>query len=180
MNISSPRYCLLLLSLVAWSGMAVAENAPAQSEAGDNATVSVTYQNPKDFTESKQAGSRGVNDDKYLDKLKAYLIKTATPMLQDGQQLDVTITDVDLAGAYEPWRGMRWEDVRVMRDIYPPRINLEFTLTDADGKVIHSGSRKLHSVGFPNGQNVNASDTDPLRYDKALLRNWLRKGPANW
>ena len=63
--------------------------------------------------------------------------------------MTVTITDIKRAGDYEPWQGPRLDDVRIMRNIYPPRINLQFTVTDAQGQVIDQGERneRVHLRG---------------------------------
>jgi len=48
-----------------------------------------------------------------------------------------------MAGEFETWRGPQACSVRVMLDIYAPRIRLEFRLTDRDGKVVSAGPRDL-------------------------------------
>lgn len=86
------------------------------------------------------------------------------------QRLTVTISDVDIAGAFEPWRRNLWH-ARIVRDVYPPRIDLMFTLTDRDGNVIRSGERKLRDLAFMTPTLSYRSD--PLRYEKKLLADWL-------
>lgn len=156
---------------------ATATAAAAPAEAAD-ARVQVTFKNPQNFAEAREFGmqDRWLHND-YLKTLKSYLIKRASAILAPGERLHVTITDIKLAGAFEPWRGPQWGYVRIMRDRYPPRIDLDFTLTDAHGKVLRQGSRKLRNLGYlSSGANMPGS-TDPLRYDKALLDSWLRRGP---
>ncbi|HEX7991074.1 MAG TPA: DUF3016 domain-containing protein, partial [Stenotrophomonas sp.] len=75
---------------------------------------------------------------------------------------------------YEPWHGPRLDDVRVMRDIYPPRITLQFTLTDANGQVIDQGERKLSDTGYLLNSSL-PNNTDPLRYEKRLLNEWVQR-----
>jgi hypothetical protein len=66
------------------------------------------------------------------------------------------------------------DDVRFLRDIYPPRITLQFTLTDANGQVIDQGERRLSDTGYLFNSSL-PSNTDPLRYEKRLLDDWLRR-----
>jgi hypothetical protein len=78
-----------------------------------------------------------------------------------------------MAGDIESWRGPARCDVRVMKDTYPPRIDLTFRLVDGQGKELRAGSRKLRDSNYL----VNAgpsSITDHLRYEKALLGDGLR------
>jgi hypothetical protein len=150
---------------------ALAAEVPAQ-------TVTVTYDHPERFTETREekalAPSRASND--YLATLKTYIEKRGAKMLPAGQHLDVVITDVDRAGSYEPWRGPRLSEVRIIKDIYPPRINLSFKLLDAQGKVIREGTRTLRDLGFLTSDTAAARD-DSLRYEKRMIDRWLRNGP---
>ena len=154
--------CLALASAMAW-----AATPP------DN--VSVHYKDPQHFTEARRSfGMHGRDADDYLKPLKDYIAQRASRILAPGQRLEIEVTDVDRAGEYEPWRGPRFNDVRIIKDVYPPRIDLDFTLYGADGKVLRAGHRQLRDPAFLN-HNM-ASDQDPLRYEKSLIDLWLRKG----
>ncbi|MGC4071324.1 MAG: DUF3016 domain-containing protein [Nibricoccus sp.] len=85
----------------------------------------------------------------------------------------ISISDIDLAGDFEPWRGPQFTDVRVVKDLYPPRVNLSFKLTDASGTVVKEGERQLRNLSFQMTATP-AFSSDSLRYEKALLDNWLR------
>ncbi|WP_158881499.1 DUF3016 domain-containing protein [Rhodanobacter sp. L36] len=138
--------------------------------------VSVHYKDPKNFTEAKlSAGINQLNADDYLKPLKEYIAQRASRILTSGQHLDIEVTDVDRAGDFEPWHGPRMDQVRVIKSIYPPRIDLNFTLTDADGKVLSKGQRKLRDLAFMDDSSP-ALDSDSLRYEKGLIDRWLRKG----
>src|SRR5258707_10542858 len=77
-----------------------------------------------------------------------FLAERAAPRLPQGQRLEVHLTDVQRAGGFEPWRGPQAADVRIVRDIYPPRIDLRFKLLGADGKLLREGSRQLRDASF--------------------------------
>ncbi len=154
--------CLALASAMAWAA------APP-----DN--VSVRYKDPQHFTEARRSfGAHVFGADDYLKPLQAYMAQRAARILAPGQRLDIEVTDVDRAGEYEPWRGPRFDDVRIIKDIYPPRMELDFTLYDANGNVLRKGHRKLRDPGFLS-RNAG-TDQDPLRYEKSLIDLWLRKG----
>lgn len=154
--------CLALASLMAW-----AATQP------DN--VNVRYKDPQHFTEAKRSfGMHLIDADDYLKPLKDYIVQRASRILAPGQRLDIEVTDVKRAGEYEPWHGPRFDDVRVIKDIYPPRIDLDFTLYGADGKVLREGQRKLRDAAFLSRNS--ATDQDTLRYEKSLIDSWLRKG----
>ena len=135
--------------------------------------IRVAFANPEKFRDigSTYVSSGKVRED-YLEQLRKHLLLRAGPIVSNGQQLSVTITDVDMAGGFEPWR-VRLADVRIVRDVYPPRINLNFKLTDAGGTVIKQGERKLRNPAFL--MTAVAYRDAPLRHEKALLDDWLER-----
>lgn len=107
--------------------------------------------------------------------LSEHLRKRADVVLPPGERLEVTVDDIKLAGDYEPWRGPNLQDVRIMKDIYPPRLDLHYRLLGADGAPIREGENKLRDMAYLE-RTLPASDTnDPLRYDKRMIDDWLRK-----
>ena len=167
----------ILAAFALWLGSSAPLVAAAATPA--ESSVSVTYVNPEQFTENRMYGRQDrFNRIDYLAQLKAYLIKQGQAVLKPGQSLHVDITDIQLAGAYEPWRGPRWDYVRIMRDIYPPRIDLDFKLVDQDGNVLREGKRVLRNIDYlHSGASLPATEGAPLYYDKALLRRWLSRAP---
>jgi hypothetical protein len=142
--------------------------------ATDDARVSVDWTDPAQFTELKHYRSyRDSRPADWLDPLAKYLRTRAERVLPAGERLEVTFTDVQRAGNYEPWHGPRLDDVRIVRDIYPPRIDLRFRLLDANGAVLREGERTLRDNAFL--MRDGAHETDPLRFEKRLLDQWLRK-----
>lgn len=177
LTLPNPFTTVLLAAAMLWAaGVAPLRAAPAPS-AQDR--VSVNYVNPEKFTENRMFGMQDrYNRVDYLAQLKAYLIKRATAVLAPGQQLHVNVTDIQLAGAYEPAHGSRGDYIRIMRDSYPPRIDLDFQLTDQDGKVLREGKRTLRDLNYlQSSLSTPAARSESLYYDKALLDRWLRGGP---
>jgi hypothetical protein len=152
--------------------------APAVGAEGEpsSAPVRVEFQHPEQFTD---AAERNSDDDRvrafHLDRLARYLAERAAPLLRAGQRLSIVITDVDRAGAYEPWR-RKLGDVRIVRNVYPVRIDLSFRLEDGNGVLLEQGERKLRDSYFLDRWH---SPNDPLRYEKALLDDWLERELGN-
>ncbi len=105
--------------------------------------------------------------------LGEYLRKRADLKLPPGQQLQVTINDIKLAGDFEPWRGPNAQDIRFMTDLYPPRIDLHYKLLGSDGATIREGDSKLRDLAYL--QRTVPFNTDSLSYDKRLLDDWIIK-----
>jgi hypothetical protein len=134
----------------------------------------VTFFEPEKFTDANDSSSGSEKGrSAILDQLKTYLQQRAQDYVADGQKLTITVTDVDLAGEFEPWRVGALQDVRIVKDIYPPRINLSFKLVNANGETIKSGERQLRDLSVQITTTV-VNANDPLRYEKAMLDEWLR------
>jgi hypothetical protein len=159
---------------MAFLGLMSVGAAVAASADKPAANVEVTFVAPEKFTDVK---------DDYMDsekgraallsELKEHLVKRGAQYLGANQRLEIKVTDVDLAGDFEPWRGPNFQDVRIVKDLYPPRVDLEFRLIGADGKVISEGKRQLRDLAYT--MTIAMPTSDPLRYDKEMLSNWLRQ-----
>lgn len=139
----------------------------------EQGAVSVRWENPEQFAEIRQSRNRfEARRGNWVVQLAEYVRKRTEPQLAPGQRLSIDITDVKRAGDFEPWHGPQYDDTRIIRDIYPPRIDLKFTLTDANGQVIEQGDRTLRDMGFLMGLNRTANSNDPLRYEKRMIDTW--------
>lgn len=164
-------FTLLLLATGLLGGCAT---APAQ--APDSGRVRVDWTDPQRFADVREnpaPSPASRNPEEWLQSLARWLRGRADSMLAPGERLQVTFTDIKRAGSYEPWRGPQWMDVRIIKDIYPPRIDLRFTLTDANGTMLAEGERNLKDIAFL--RRGTLENDDPLRYEKRLLDDWLRK-----
>lgn len=145
---------------------------PAETTASTAAkNIRVDYIHPEKFTDvgnsSFPSEAARASD---LEQLRKHLLQRAPHLLPAQQKLSVSITDIDMAGNFESWR-IRLGDTRIIRDVYPPRIDLHFKLTDDKGMIIREGERKLRNVAFLT--TAQQYRNDPLRYEKALLDDWL-------
>ncbi len=132
------------------------------------------FVDPANFTDARDSytGSDAGRDD-ILSALREYMLDEAKRFIPQGDTLFVSVTDVDLAGEYEPWRGPQWDDVRIVKDIYPPKINLSFRVTDSTGRVLKEGKRELRDLAFLMNLSMQFRE-DRLRHEKTLLDDWFR------
>lgn len=137
------------------------------------ARVTVIFDHPENFTDVKDSYMpTDKGRDAILGDIRHFIETRAESYLGAGQRLEVKFTEIDLAGEFEPQRGPDQMDIRIVKDIYPPRFDLEFKLTGADGKVISQGQRKLRDLNFMSRLVLPSSD--PLRFEKDILGDWLR------
>jgi len=148
--------------------------AHAADSAKSSSQVSVSFISPEKFTDVRDDTMGSDRDRDYLlGEIKTTIENTARDYVGAGQTLEIKVTDIDLAGDFEPWRGAEFSQVRILKDIYPPRMDLEFKLVGADGKVISEGKRHLQDLSYLMNSVLPVSDA--LRYDKELVRNWIRQ-----
>jgi Protein of unknown function (DUF3016) len=133
--------------------------------------VSVSFVEPEKFTDSRRVKlaptSAGV-----LRELEKFLIETGRRYLPATTKLSIRVTDIDLAGDFELFRGPQADQVRINKGLYPPRILLEFEVIDGTAAVVRSGKRDLTDINYQ-VRNVYPRE-DYLRYEKDILRDWLR------
>ena len=156
----------LLTAAGAGSAFAVAPASPKPET-----RVSVIFVEPQKFTDVKY-DSWGENSPDLLDQIQRYMSTTGADYVPANLRLEIKVTDIRLAGEFEPWRGPSFDDVRIIRSIYPPCIKLEFRLTDAKGSVVKEGKRVISDTAFQLRDPWPRNDY--LRYEKDMLRGWFR------
>jgi hypothetical protein len=161
----------LLFPLAVSAGLAA---PPAAGVNGANAHAEVVFLEPAKFTDVKDRDFGDYETTTYLENLRDHVLDRAKHAIPAGHKLAVTFTDIDMAGDFEPWRGPRFGDIRIVKDIYPPRIGLSFQLVDAAGHVVKSGSRELRDLAFLMKIPMGFRD-DPMRHEKGLIDDWLRQ-----
>jgi hypothetical protein len=145
----------------------------ADADKSKTAKATVTFDHPEKFADVKDAYMpTDKGRDAILDQIRQFVETKAASYLGAGQSLEVKFTEIDLAGDFEPQRGPQFMDVRIMKEIYPPRFDLEFKITGADGKVLSKGKRQLRDPFYL--QRLVPFHDDPLCYEKDILDDWLR------
>jgi hypothetical protein len=179
----------LLLVGLAFSGIAQAgkfsdrivriTDPKAPRSLPEQGRVSVQWNDPAKFSELRGSGNRHEAErGDWVTDLARYLRKSAERRLPDDERLEVTITDIRRAGNYEPWRGLEYRDVRILRDLYWPQIKIDFKWLRPDSSVAAEGQRVLSDPSYLGSASV-IGEGDPLRYEKALIDRWLQRELAN-
>lgn len=165
MNAKTFLITSLLAAVNAGSGFAAVPTAPKPES-----RISVVFVEPEKFTDLKY-DSMDDYSPALLEQIYQFMVETGERYVPAGMRLEIKVTDISLAGKFEPWRGPRFDNVRIVRSIYPPCFKLEFTLTDARGNVVKSGKREIRDLGFD--MRMAWPPRDYLRYEKDMLRDWF-------
>jgi hypothetical protein len=164
-------HILLLLTTLLSAVSVEAACTDMATASGPAARMAVRFVQPQHFTDVRYAKSEP-NSVALLRALHTFMCQMGERYVPAGMQLEITVTDIDLAGDFEPWRGPQFGQVRITRDIYRPHITLEFRLIDDSGSVVSAGQREISDIAYQD-RLVRPPD-DYLRYEKALLRDWFR------
>lgn len=138
-----------------------------------SAGAKVTFVQPENFTDvpfSTSDRERVLNDlSHHFDKLAA--------TLPAGQQLNVEVTDVDLAGQTWPTR-FRGQDIRIVNGGADwPRMSFRYTITQGD-QVIKSGTESISDMAYQQFMTRYGHD-DALRYEKHMIDQWFKEKIAS-
>jgi Protein of unknown function (DUF3016) len=132
----------------------------------------VTFEHPENFTDVKDGYlPTDKGRDAILATLRGFLVDRTQSLVPKGYRLTITFTDIDLAGEFEPWHNPPY-DIRYLRAVYPPAFKFTYSVTDASGKVVKSGSENIRDVSYQMRVAIDVSD--PLRYEKDILAEWAR------
>ncbi len=167
----------LLVAGLMLSGSVVTTSAMATDEAVENpitedGIVKVEWQDPKSFRDVKASGDiQSRFEARTFKELTKNLNKEAARILKPNQKLEMVVTDLDLAGDVRPTFGATTNDLRVVKDLYPPRITFSYKIIEGE-QVIIAGDEKLTDLNFM--YTVNKTNSRPNRYENALLTSWLK------
>lgn len=139
------------------------------------AEIKVEFAKPQDgYTDFSVDGRHTPRARAALEaEITEYVHRLAARHLPAKAHLELTFNDIDLAGAYEPWRP-RLDNVRIIRAVYPPRLQFSYGLRDESGALIKQGSTELTDLDFLRRVYTQPS-SDRLRFEKRLLKEWFQQ-----
>ena len=163
---------ILVASLLASSSVWAVDEA-IDNPITEDGVVKVEWQDPNSFRDVKSSGDiQSRYEKRTFEQLTKSLNKQAAKLLKPEQKLEMVVTDLDLAGDVRPTFGATTHDLRVVKNIYPPRITFSYKILQGD-KVIMAGDEKLTDMNFM--YSVNKMNDKPYRYENKMLESWLKK-----
>jgi hypothetical protein len=136
-------------------------------------TVTVSFVHPETYSDASLSDGYDLKGEAWtLDEIGRYLEGLGARYLRPQQILTLELLNVDLAGKFE-WRSRSSYDVRVLRDVYPPRFTLHYTLAES-GRTLIEGQETVVDPNYLANPGIYFHPSDPLRFEKAMLADWLR------
>ncbi len=134
--------------------------------------VVIDWHQPDQYTDLGTHFHDHTNLNTFKKELEPYVVRIANDHLPDGTTLELTITDVDLAGEFEPWRPET--DVRIVRTVYPPRMSLQYSVFDVRGELVDSGEADIVDPTFDFNIGQRFLSQDRFFYERDLIASWIR------
>ncbi len=135
----------------------------------------IEFQNPENFADVKRSMFPSDWERQHiLEDLEAYMRRAIERKFGDAYHVAITVTEVDMAGDFEPWRSPSASEVRVVRDAYPARLSFSYRITDRDGKVVQEGAEKLRNMSMSFWPVSLTMQGETAPYVKELFNRWVR------
>lgn len=139
------------------------------------AEVSIVWQEPETFRDIEAGNLMAQKQfqQRVIDELGRHIKAAADQYLPDQYRLNMTVTDVDLAGDVEYFFTRFPDGIRIVRDLYFPSIEFTYELTDETGTVRITGQENVRDIGFQFAGSRFITNA-PFGYEKRMIDKWFR------
>jgi hypothetical protein len=134
----------------------------------------VNWQQPEKFTDIRSGNETREGFQARVFKDFGQMFADLAKKLPDGYQLDITVTDLDLAGDVNGMHAMRARDIRIIKELYWPRMSFSYTLKDASNALVASGKEELKDMNFMSRVGIQTGNSS-FNYEETMLRDWFNK-----
>jgi len=157
------KYLTMLLVSFMLTTLFVAKSNAADAE--------VTWSNPDKYRDIRSGfDNRKRFKERTFKSFEKHFV-TLAEKLPDGLLLKIDVTDVDLAGDVHFGSNSQ---IRVVKDIYFPRLKFSYELFNVDKSIVTSGDINLKDMSFMMNNNFRYRNKT-LGYEKRMLDNWFSK-----
>jgi len=142
------------------------------------AELTLEWRHPDSYRDIRAPGDHSTADyrQRVFDELGAELRRLASG-LPARQRLELVVIDLDLAGELKHRGNMAYPGVRVETTDgrYPPRMQIEYRLLDADGSVLAAGDDRLEGSRMPGSRSPAGQRRKAFESEKQMLEGWFRE-----
>ena len=145
---------------------------PATVFAGE---AKMSLHNPDKFTDIEPGNGTDKSFRKGLVRAFTQELSKSAKALPAGQTLELTFTDIDLAGEVDPVEVPGGYQLRLMKDVYFPRLVFDYRVLDASGVVVSEQKGvELKDIAYLSGPRASTTSTS-FYYETRMLRDWFNK-----
>lgn len=171
------KFNVNLIAVLCAAALSFQLHATTTEKVDPVSAIKVNWVNPEKYSDIRPAtGTRKSYQErviKGLDKVWADLAKK----LPAGYSMEVSIKDVDLAGDVNPMYRVNNTEVRVIKEIYFPRMTFDYVLFDQNKQqVLKQTDVKVKDMGFMMSSQMNHRNKyQEFTYEYAMLKRWFDK-----
>lgn len=137
------------------------------------ADVLVQFVEPQRYSDASSHGYG--SDSTTLNALEGHFRMLGERCLKPGEQLEIRVLNVDLAGQQEWWQRSA-TSIRVLRDVTWPRLDLDYVWRDGSGQVLaEARNEHLADMAYLWHSAYVRADRDALPYEKLMLHAWFEQ-----
>ncbi len=134
----------------------------------------VTWQEPEKYSDIRPGNeTRDAFQARVFKELET-VVSDLARQLPDGDQLEMTVTDLDLAGDVNGMYGDRLRDIRIIKELYWPRMSFSYVLKNSRNEVIVAGKDDIKDMNFMSRIGIPYGNTSFI-YEETMLRDWFAK-----
>lgn len=136
--------------------------------------VKVNWGKLDDFTEISPSNESKERFRERLTKEFEDVFAGLAQKLPDGYQLIINVSDIDLAGDVRPGPWYATNQIRIMREIYWPRMNFSYELKNSQQEVIASAKEELRDMDYLHRMRIPSGKTS-FEFEEKMLNDWFKK-----
>jgi hypothetical protein len=144
----------------------------------------VTWLEPEKYTDIRASNELGDGfKERVFTEFNAMFSKLAKK-LPAGYQMEVTVTDLDLAGDVNGMYNRLGRDIRVIKELYWPRMSFSYILKNEKNELVASAKEDIKDMNFMTSIGIRSSGNS-FDYEEKMLNDWfkaqqkMKKFPSN-
>jgi hypothetical protein len=135
----------------------------------------VQWNNPEKYTDIRSGDQSAEGMRKSIAKSLGGEFSGLASQLPPGYRLSITVTDLDLAGEVDPVELRQMHQIRVLKDIYFPRMVFDYRLTDPAGDVLLEQSGVvLNDMQYMSSMRTTRSG-ESFHSERKMIRDWFNE-----
>ena len=133
----------------------------------------VTWQEPEKYTDIKPSNETRDSFKERVFKEFNIMFAGMAKKLPDGYQLEINVTDLDLAGDVNGMYSSLGREIRVVKELYWPRMVFSYTLKNEKNEIVATAKEDVKDMNFmsPAGMHSTGSGFD---YEEKMLNDWFK------
>lgn len=151
-------------------GIAIASMFASSAFAGE---AKVTWQDPDKYSDIRPGNESRDSFKERVFKEFDLMFSSMAKKLPDGYQMEITVTDLDLAGDVNGMYSRVGRDIRVIKELYWPRMSFSYILKNEKSEIVGSAKEDIKDMNFMSsfGNHPSGSSFD---YEEKMLNDWFK------